>query len=107
MIVGQTCQKNPSKQHSLYFQSGARHINRFYTQSRSINVTERHFLNLQPLLHLSPPSCHDPPRFPLHRTSPDKTGTQVLIHAATGGVGLVAVQYAQRLGAEVGQDQFI
>ena len=25
---------------------------------------------------------------------------QVLIHAATGGVGLVAVQYAQRLGAE-------
>ena len=25
----------------------------------------------------------------------------MLIHAATGGVGLVAVQYAQRLGAEV------
>lgn len=26
----------------------------------------------------------------------------MLIHAATGGVGLVAVQYAQRLGAEAG-----
>ncbi|CAL1148755.1 unnamed protein product [Cladocopium goreaui] len=30
-----------------------------------------------------------------------KKGEKVLIHAATGGVGLVAVQYAQRLGAEV------
>ena len=28
-------------------------------------------------------------------------GERVLIHAATGGVGLVAVQYAQRLGAKV------
>jgi hypothetical protein len=30
-----------------------------------------------------------------------KKGERVLIHAATGGVGLVAVQYAQRLGAKV------
>ena len=30
-----------------------------------------------------------------------KKGERVLIHAATGGVGLVAVQYAQRIGAEV------
>ena len=33
--------------------------------------------------------------------APLKKGERVLIHAATGGVGLVAVQFAQRVGATI------
>ena len=37
----------------------------------------------------------------LHRLAGLRAGERVLIHAAAGGVGLAAVQLAQRLGAEV------
>jgi NADPH:quinone reductase-like Zn-dependent oxidoreductase/acyl carrier protein len=39
--------------------------------------------------------------FALDRVARLKPGERVLIHAATGGVGLAAVQWAQRVGAEV------
>ena len=34
-----------------------------------------------------------------------KKGVRVLIHAAAGGVGLVAIQYAQFVGAEAGDER--
>ena len=37
----------------------------------------------------------------LHRVGGLRAGERVLIHAAAGGVGLAAVQLAQRAGAEV------
>lgn len=36
-----------------------------------------------------------------HFASVPRQGERVLIHAATGGVGLVAVQFAQRVGATI------
>jgi acyl transferase domain-containing protein/NADPH:quinone reductase-like Zn-dependent oxidoreductase/short-subunit dehydrogenase len=39
--------------------------------------------------------------FGLHHLARMKTGDRVLIHAAAGGVGLAAVQLAQRTGAEI------
>ena len=40
-------------------------------------------------------------QFPLRRTYRVKKGTVVLIHAAAGGVGLIAAQWARHLGATV------
>ena len=34
-----------------------------------------------------------------------KKGERLLVHAAAGGVGLVAIQYAQYVGAEVGREK--
>ncbi|MFC0191748.1 type I polyketide synthase [Aureimonas pseudogalii] len=39
--------------------------------------------------------------YALHELARLKPGERVLIHAATGGVGLAAIQIAQRLGAEI------
>src|SRR5260370_20083135 len=39
--------------------------------------------------------------YALHRLGGMKAGERVLIHAAAGGVGLAAVQLAQRTGAEI------
>ena len=46
---------------------------------------------------------NDTPSIPYHFTPfvPPRPGERVLIHAATGGVGLVAVQFAQRVGATI------
>jgi acyl transferase domain-containing protein/NADPH:quinone reductase-like Zn-dependent oxidoreductase/thioesterase domain-containing protein/short-subunit dehydrogenase len=47
------------------------------------------------------PSAFLTAHFALERLAKLGAGERVLIHAATGGVGLAAVQLAQRLGAEV------
>jgi acyl transferase domain-containing protein/aryl carrier-like protein len=39
--------------------------------------------------------------YALHHLARLREGERILIHAAAGGVGLAAVQYAQRIGAEV------
>jgi acyl transferase domain-containing protein/aryl carrier-like protein len=39
--------------------------------------------------------------YALHHLARLRKGERILIHAAAGGVGLAAVQYAQRIGAEV------
>jgi polyketide synthase 12/myxalamid-type polyketide synthase MxaB len=57
--------------------------------------------------HLSPEQAVTVPiafvtaRFALHHLARMGAGERVLIHAAAGGVGLAAVQLAQRVGAEV------
>ena len=47
------------------------------------------------------PIAHFTARYGLGRLAGLRHGQRVLIHAAAGGVGLAAVQYAQALGAEV------
>ena len=45
--------------------------------------------------------CYTQYSLPLHPFFFPRPGERVLIHAATGGVGLVAVQFAQRVGATI------
>lgn len=47
------------------------------------------------------PSAFLTAQYALHHLAKLKSGERVLIHAAAGGVGLAAVQLAQRVGAEV------
>ena len=69
-------------------------------------ITPSRFVVLKPahLTYLEAatiPSAFLTSQYTLHHLAKMKAGDHVLIHAASGGVGLAAVQLAQRVGAEI------
>eukprot|EP00434_Breviolum_minutum_P009961 symbB.v1.2.008781.t1/scaffold514.1/size193457/7 len=65
-------------------------------------TTEEAFQELAPLKHLVPATEGTKGNLvDLLLINAPRKGERVLIHAATGGVGLVAVQFAQRVGATI------